>query len=93
MRCYHPIIGQTYHLVLHQEISISHLEHHLLFPIQSCVNYVTIDETPKSPASNPTNETHYITVTDPNDPAQLVIFPLAIRGVTTYFPTRPITKV
>ena len=60
--------------------------------MQACVHDVTIDEIPKFIASNPTNETHYITVTDPNDPAQLVIFPLAIRGVTTYFPTRPITK-
>ena len=25
----HPITGQTYHLVIHQAIRISHLEHHL----------------------------------------------------------------
>ena len=60
--------------------------------MQACVNDVIINEIPKFLASNPTNETHSIIVTDPDDPSQRVIFPLSIRGVTTYFPTRPITK-
>ena len=88
----YPITGQTYHLVIHKAISIPHLKHQRICPIQSRVNYVTIGENPKSPASNPTNETHSIIVTDPDDPAQRVISPLAIRRVTTYFPNRPITK-
>ena len=88
----HPVTGQTYHLVIHQAISIPHLEHHLLCPMQSRVNDVTINEIPKFLASNPTNETHSIIVTDSDDPEQLMILPLTICGVTTYFPTRHITK-
>ena len=61
--------------------------------MQSCVNDVTINEIPKFLASNPTNETHSIIVTDPDDPSQRVILPLAIHRITMYFPTRPITKV
>ena len=65
----HPITGQTYHLVNHQSISIPQLEHHLLSPIQARVNDVTINEIPKFLASNLTNDTHSIIVTDPDDPA------------------------
>ena len=79
-------------MVIRQAISIPHLEHHLLFPMQSRVNDVTINEIPKFIASNPTNETHYIIVADPDDQAQQVILTLAIRGVTTYFPILPIAK-
>ena len=64
----HPITGQTYHLVIHQSISIPHLEHHLLCPMQDHLNKVTINEIPKFLASNPTNETNSIIITDPNDP-------------------------
>ena len=89
---YRPITAQTYHMVIRQLISIPHIEHHLLCPIQSCVNDVTINEIPKFLASNPTNETHSIIVTDPDDPAQQLVFPLAICGVTTHLPTQPIKK-
>ena len=75
----HPITGQSYHPVIHQAISIPHLEHHLLCPMQARVNDVTISEIPKFLAPNPTNETHFIIVTNPDDPAQRVILPLAIR--------------
>ena len=88
----HPIMGQTYHLVIHQAISIPCLEHHLLCPMQARVNDITINEITKFLASNPKNETHSIIVTDPDDPAQRVILHLDICGVTTYFPTHPITK-
>ena len=88
----HLIMGQTYHLDIHEEISIPHLEHHLLYPMKARVNDVTINEIPKFIASNPTNETHSIIVTDPDDPAQRVILTLDICGVTKYLPTRPITK-
>ena len=78
----HPITGQTYHLVIHQAISTTHLEHHLLFPMQALVDDVTINEIPKFIASNQIDETHSIIVTDPDDPAQRAILPLDIRGVT-----------
>ena len=63
-------MGQTYHMVIHQVISIPHLEHHLLLPMQARLNDVTINEIPKFIASNPTKETHSIIITDPDDPAQ-----------------------
>ena len=84
---------QTYNLVIHQAISIPHLKYHLLCPMQDRVNDLTINELPKYLASNPTNETHSIIVPDPDDPEQRVILPLAIRGVTTYLLTQPITKL
>ena len=88
----HPVTGQTCHQVIHQAISIHHLEHHLLCSMQVCVNDVTIYEIPKFIYSNLTNETQSIIVTDPIDPPQRVILPLAICGVTTSSPTQPITK-
>ena len=88
----HPITGQTYHLVIQQEISIPHLEYHILFPMQYRVNDVTINDFPRFLVSKLTNENHSIIVTDPDDPAQQVILPLAICVVTKYFPTQTITK-
>ena len=84
--------GNTYDLVIHQSISIPHLGNHLLCPIQACVNDVNIIEISNCFASNLTNETHYIIVTDPDDPSQRLIFPLAMHGVTMYLLTQHITK-
>ena len=66
----HPITGKTYHLVINQAMIITHLEHHLICTIQSCMNGVNINEIPRFLASNPTNETHSIIVTDPDDPVK-----------------------
>ena len=88
----HPLKGKTYHLIIYQATSTTHLEHHLLCTMQARVNDVTINEIPKFLASKPKNETHSIIVTDSDDPSQRLIFSLDIRGVTAYFPTRPITK-
>ena len=63
-------MGQTYHLVIHQLIRIPHLEHHLIFRMHTRVNDVTINEIPRFLASNLTNDTHSIIVTDPDDLAQ-----------------------
>ena len=61
----HPITGQTYHLGIYQAISIPHQEHHILCPMQSHMNDVTINKN-----SKPTNNTHSIIVTGPYDQAQ-----------------------
>ena len=61
--------------------------------MQSHANDVTINEIPKFIASDLTNETHSIIVLDPDEPVQRVIFPLAVRRVTTYFPPWHITRV
>ena len=54
------------------------MEHHLICHTQVRVNDVTVNDFFKFIASNPTDETHYIIVTDPNDPLQQVILPLSI---------------
>ena len=54
----HHRMGMTYHIVTHQWISIPHLEHHLLYPMQDLVNYVTINETPRFLTHEPNGETH-----------------------------------
>ena len=40
---FHPHMGMTYHIVTLHGIVIPHLEHHLLFLMQACVNDVTVN--------------------------------------------------
>jgi hypothetical protein len=40
----HPRDGQVYHLVFHQTIHMPQLDHHLLCPMQCCVNDVTVND-------------------------------------------------
>jgi len=56
--------------------------------MQCQVNDVTINETPKFLAHDPTDNTHALTIRDPHNPAQTVILPLALRGVTLLFNVR-----
>jgi hypothetical protein len=56
--------------------------------MQCRVNDVTVNETPKFLAHDPTDHTHALTVKDPHNPAQTVILPLALRGVTSLFNVR-----
>ena len=77
-----PITGKVFHLVVNQAIHIPHLDHHLLCPMQCRVNDVTVDNTPKFLACNPTDKTHALTLEDPNHPAQTVTLPLALQEVT-----------
>jgi hypothetical protein len=66
-----------------QAIHISHLDHHLLCPMQCQVNDMIVDDKPKFLTSNPTDHMHALTIKDPDHPAQMVILPLAIQGVTS----------
>ncbi len=86
-----PQTGRTLHLVIHQAIHIPHLDHHLLCPMQCCVNDVIINNLPKFLASDPTDQTHALTIKDPNNPLQPVILPLILRGVTLLLYVRPVT--
>ena len=78
-RYLHPNMGMTYHIVDHQGISIPHLEHHLIFPMQSRVNDVTVNERPRFLTPEPNGETLRIIVTDPDNLAS-VILPLAFNS-------------
>ena len=52
---------------------------------------MVVDDTPKFLASDPTDNTHALTIIDPDQPAQMVILPLALRGVTLLLNVRGIT--
>jgi hypothetical protein len=83
--------GRTLHLIINQAIHILHLDHHLLCPMQCHVNDVTINDLPKFLAANPTDQTHALTMTDPNNPLQPVILPLTLRGVMSLLNVRTVT--
>jgi hypothetical protein len=86
-----PKTGRTLHLIINQAIHVPHLDHHLLCPMQCCVNDVIIDETPKFLAIKPTDQTHALTVPDPDDPSQTLTLPLSLRGVTSLLHVRNVT--
>ncbi len=49
------------------------------------------NNTPKSLMSDPTDHMHALTIIDPDQPAQTVILPLALQGVTLLLSVRGIT--
>jgi hypothetical protein len=63
-----PQTGRTLHLIINQAIHTPHLDHHLLCPMQCCVNDVSVNNLSKFLAANPTDQTHALTLTDPNNP-------------------------
>ncbi len=86
-----PQTGRTLHLIINQAIHIPHLDHHLLCPMQCCVNDMTVKDLPKFLAADPTDQTHALALTDPNNPLQLVILPLTLRGVMLLLNVRSTT--
>ncbi len=78
-----PQTRRTLHLIINQAIHIPHLVHHLLCPMQCRVNDVTVNNLPKFLAADPTDQMHALTLTNPDNPLQLVILPLTMRGVTS----------
>jgi hypothetical protein len=59
--------------------------------MQCRVNDVTVNDLPKFLATDPTDQTHALTLTDPNNPLQPVILPLTLRGVTSVLNVRSMT--
>jgi hypothetical protein len=86
-----PQTGRMLHLIINQAIHIPHLDHHLLCPMQCCVNVVIVGNLPKFLAADPTDQTHALTLTDHNNPLQPVILPLILRGVTLLLNVRSTT--
>jgi hypothetical protein len=86
-----PKTGRMLHLVIHQAIHMPHLDHHLLCPMQCCVNDVIVDEMPKFLASKPTDQTHALTIADPDDPSWMLTMPLSLKGVTSLLYVRNVT--
>jgi hypothetical protein len=86
-----PQTRRTLHLIINQAIHIPHIDHHLLCPMQCCVNDVTVNDLPEFLAVDSTDQTHALTLTDPNNPLQLIILPLILRGVTSLLNVRSVT--
>jgi hypothetical protein len=86
-----PQTRRTLHLIINQAIHIPHLDHHLLCPMQCCVNDVTINNLPKFLAANPTDQMHALTINDPDNPLKPVNLPLTLRGVTPLLNVRTVT--
>jgi hypothetical protein len=60
--------------------------------MQCCVNDVIINNLPKFLAICPsTDQMHALTIKDPDNPLQLVVIPLILRGVTLLCNVRPLT--
>ncbi len=59
--------------------------------MQCHVNDVIVDETPKFLAIKPTDQTHALTVPDPDDPLQTLTLPLTLKGVTPLLHVRNVT--
>ncbi len=86
-----PQTGRTLHLIINQAIHIPHFDHHLLCPMQCRVNGVIVNNLPKCLAAYPTDQTHALTLTNPDNPLQPVILPLTQRGVTSVLNVRSVT--
>jgi hypothetical protein len=86
-----PQTGRMLHLIINQAIHIPHLDHHLLCPMQCCVNDVIVNNLPIFLAADPTDQMHALTLTDPNNPLQLVILPFILRGLTSLLNVRSTT--
>jgi hypothetical protein len=86
-----PQTGMMLHLIINWAIHIPHLDHHLFCPMQCRVNDVTVNDLPNFLAANPTDQMHALTMTDLDNPLQLVILPLTLKGVTSMLNVRTVT--
>jgi hypothetical protein len=86
-----PKTGRMLHLIINQAIHVPHLDHHLLCPMQCRMNDVIVDETPTFLAIKPTDQTHALTVPNPDDPSQTLTLPCTLRGVTSLLHVRNVT--
>ncbi len=89
----HPQDGQVYHLVFHQAIHMPQLDHHLLCPMQCCLNDMTVNNVPKFLTRFPTDNMHALVVQNPDNDSTTLSFPLHLQGVTLYLPVcKPTTN-
>jgi hypothetical protein len=75
-----PQTGRMLHLIINQATQLPRLNHHLLCPMQCRVNDVIVKNLPIFLATDPTDQTHALTLTDPDNPLQPVILLLILRG-------------
>ena len=72
-------------LIINKAIHINCPENQLLYPMQCHLNCVHITEVPNFLAESPHVTTHATQLTDPINTAQLLIIPLKLSSVTSYF--------
>ena len=77
--------GQKFILMINQAIQINGLESHLLSPMQCCLSCMYIIEVTKFLAESHSVTTHAIELTDTFDETHLLIIPLQLSHVTSYF--------
>jgi len=82
-----PVTGEVYHIVINQAIHIPHLDHRLLCPMQCRVNDVLSTRRLNFWRTTPLT-IHMLTIRDPQNPAQMVILPLALQSVTSLINVR-----
>ena len=75
-------------LVYHQAINCPRLISNLVYPIQSRMTGVRINELPKFLAEDPDEKMHAIIVDDPLNPNEPLVIPLALKGVMSYLLSR-----
>ena len=80
-----PQSGQKFVLIINQAIHIDGFNNHLLCPMKCQLNSVHISEVPKSLAESPSENIHTIELIDPSNAAHLLIIPLQLSSVTSYF--------
>lgn len=85
-----PETGEAHILVINQAISMPHIAHNLLCPMQMRLNDVEVNDKPKFLERTPTDKSHAIVVK--NGYGDEVVIPLKLKGVTSYFETRKPTK-
>ena len=90
---YHPETEDVYMLVIHLAILMPEMQNSLLCPMQLHNHGLGVNDEPKYMALNPTEGHHDITIcgTSIGEEEHLRI-PLELLRVTSYFPTRKLTK-
>ena len=82
----HPESGDTYMLVLNQEIIIPQMEKNLLCPLQMRDNDVRVNDESKFMVPTPTENNHAIVINGIDQDQQPINIPLSIKGVISYLP-------
>ena len=80
-----PQSGQKFILIINQAICIDGLVNHLLCPMQCHMNVVQISEVSKFVTETPSETTHAIELVNPFHATCLLIIPLKLSGITSYF--------
>ena len=85
-----PTSGTTVIIVVLQAIHVPSMDCNLICPMPVRMNDVKLDDKPKFSTEDPTDESHAISCED--NMGTLVNITLSLKGVTSYFPTRKLTK-